>query len=188
MRILYALVAILMLVYVASAWYTAAQSLAKQDIIEEKSSPEEYRLDETITRQESMKLILKLANITPESLCEGKFKDVSNDWGCKYIETALAKGFIHSSETFRPSDNITKAEAFKLVFKALNLAKLENSGDWKQDYMNSAFEYNLISMKDYDLDALATRGWLFEIADRALASGSYIEYKKMEKLMSDEAL
>jgi hypothetical protein len=36
-----------------------------------------------------MKIIANVAFLKVENNCEKKFKDVIDDWGCKYIEAAL---------------------------------------------------------------------------------------------------
>jgi S-layer homology domain len=56
-----------------------------------------------------MKIVMNLSGKSVSGTCSNMFSDVANDWGCKYIESALANGFIAKNAKFRPNDSITKA-------------------------------------------------------------------------------
>ncbi len=92
-----------------------------------------------------MKIVMNLSGKTVSDVCNGAFEDVPNDWGCKYIESALSYGFIAANDTFRPNDSISKAEAMKLLLKAKGIDKAYNSDDWQYDYMKTALDNSLIS-------------------------------------------
>jgi hypothetical protein len=142
----------------------------------------EYRIEGTITRKEVSKIVAKLAGVEPPEKCEGKFSDVTHDWGCKYIEWMLSAGYINTNKTFRPNDNITRSEAVKLIFKARNIQKKYNTQNWQEDYAKTASDLGLVEVyTNYNTNA--TRGWIFRIAARG-----FEEYKKKESLISDEAL
>lgn len=142
-----------------------------------------YRLWDTITRKEVAKIVVKIAGGEPAEKCEWKFKDVANDWGCKYIEWMLEKWYIKPAENFRPNDNITKSEAIKLLFKARGIQKIYNTDNWQKDYAMTAFDLGLSEIyTDYNVNAV--RGWIFVIA-----SQSYDEFKLLdEEVYTDEAL
>lgn len=144
----------------------AANFLASKSVITDKSSnPSEYRLSDTITRKETMKIVAKLAGASVVEKCEGKFSDVVNDWGCKYIERALSVWFISAGNgKFRPDDNITKTEAMKLIFKARNIAKIYNTENWQKDYADTAYDLGIAPSKYTDYNSDAKRGWIFESA------------------------
>lgn len=163
----------------------SANFLALKGFISDNSAtPANYRLIETITRKEMIKIIVKVAWLEVQEKCEKKFSDVAEDWGCKYIESALKAWFISNNNgKFRPDENITKTESLKLIFKARGIQKLYNTTNWQEDYMKTAFDLKFISSqynqyKDYNTSAL--RGWIFIVIAR-----TYEEIKNT--IYSDEA-
>lgn len=169
----------------------AANFLAAEGIITDKSAnPTEYRLLDTITRKEVMKIVMKLSGKEIVDECDGDFSDVPADWGCKYIEAALEAGYIAANATFRPDDNITKTEAMKLVLKAKGIEKSQVTDNWQEDYMMTAYEYGIINEKYTDYNADASRGWIFQITTSTIEKEEEIKIKvkEKEKLMSDEAM
>ncbi len=143
--------------------YNAANYLASKSFIKDFSkTPKEYRIGDNITRKEAMKIIANVAFLKVENTCEKKFKDVEDDWGCKYIEAALKAWFISQADKFRPNDNITVSEVLKLIFKARNLDRKFNTGDWVKDYVNSAYELKLIN-GDVEWTTDAKRWFIFVV-------------------------
>jgi len=109
-----------------------AKFLGELWIIKKQNNDFLYRLNSTITRKETMKIISKLSWENVEDKCDGIFSDVDkNDWGCKYIEFAYKKNLIAKNNNFRPNDLITKTEAIKLVLKTKNIDKTVNTGNWQ---------------------------------------------------------
>lgn len=146
----------------------AANYISSKWIIKDNSSNQsDYRLDDSITRKETMKIVMNMSSTKVEDKCEWKFSDVVNDWWCKYIESALENGFIASNASFRPDDNITKTEAMKLIFKARGIEKTANTWDWQADYMETAFAKWLIDTRYNDFNADATRWWIFLVSRHA---------------------
>lgn len=127
-----------------SAMYTdsveAANSLAARGIIVDKSSNiAEYRLGDTITRREMIKVAMQLSTcgdtVEVANVCEGKFADLkSSDWGCKYAEAALADGIVSANTYFRPNDNVSKAEALKMIMQSTDTATVADA-DWRAGYV-----------------------------------------------------
>jgi len=156
---------------------SGAQELAEKGVINNASTTAEFGLDNTITRKEIMKIVLNLSGKSVTDSCSGDFGDVSNDWGCKYIEAGLAHGFITANASFRPNDSISKAEAMKLILKARGIDKAYNSSDWQADYMNTAYDNSIISATYSDHGSNALRGWIFAIAaaDQATRSSSSVD-------------
>ena len=146
-----------------------------------------YRLSDTITRKEVMKVVMKLSERVVVDECRWAFSDVSNDWGCKYIESALDAWYIAANDTFRPDDNITKTEAMKLVLKAKWIAKIRETDDWQSDYMETAHFYGIVDNKYNDFNADASRGWIFAIATATIQKEEEIKEKQEEEdeIMSD---
>lgn len=144
--------------------YNAANYLASKTYIKDYSStPKEYRIGDNITRKEAMKIIANVAFLKVENTCAWKYKDVQDDWGCKYIEAALKAWFISQADKFRPDDNITNAEVLKLIFKARNLDRKFNTWEWAKDYVNSAIELKLIDQSNSEWNTDAKRGWIFVV-------------------------
>lgn len=146
----------------------SANNLANLWIIEDKSSnPSLYRLWDSITRREMLKIAMKISWEDVWNECLNNFKDVSSDdWWCKYTTKALKLWYIAANDYFRPDDNITQAESLKLIFKARNIMREENS-DWMQWYFNTALSLWLIdSIWSYNKNA--SRWWIFIASDRAI--------------------
>lgn len=161
-----------MLVWLSVAWVAnthaaseleSAQKLATMGVIKSGSTAADFGLSNTITRKEMMKIVMNLSGENVPETCNGNFSDVSNDWGCKYIETALSKGFIAANDTFRPDDSISKAEAMKLILKARGIDKAYNTSDWQDDYMKTALDNGLIKSSYSDHNTAALRGWIFTV-------------------------
>lgn len=132
-------------------------------IVDNSANPDEYRLEDNITRKEIMKVIAKLGWVTPAEKCDGKFTDVSDDWGCKYIEWALGQGIIAANTNFRPDDNITKAEAMKMIMNVKGIEKTYEWEVWQENYMNTAFDACIVdSVSGYNSNA--ARKWIFNAA------------------------
>lgn len=173
----------------ANVW--SANFLAKKwYIVDNTTNPSLYRLQDTITRKEFMKVVAKLSWWKVEDTCLYSFRDVSNDWGCKYIELALKKWFIAKNKDFRPDDNISKLEAIKLVFKWRSIEKKYQSSSWQDDYIKTALTLWLISSAQFDYNASASRGWIFELAAKTFSDfqGTWLVGTTVEKTLVDGKL
>ena len=171
----------------------AAEYLTEREIIKKHENISDYKLDSTITRQETMKIIAKLSQKLVEDKCEGIFDDVDvNGWGCKYIEFAYRENFIEKNINFRPNDLITKTESIKLILKAKGIEKTQITDKWQEDYMITAFEKEIIEEKYSDFNAHALRGWIFATATSVVKkeeeAKKEVEKIKELKKVSDEAL
>lgn len=145
----------------------AAEFLASKKIIESKSlMPDQYFLENGISRKEFSKIMMNISGKEIVSECQGSFWDVPNDWSCKYIESALKEGFIVAAPTFRPNDSITQTEAIKLILQARNIEKRYNTSSWQQDYISTAYYLWLIDEKFSDYNITASRGWIFQLSAR----------------------
>lgn len=158
-----------------------ANFLAWKSIIADNSnSPSLYRVNDTITRKETMKIVMKLSWLTIEDKCEWKFSDVLNDWWCKYIEAWLKAWFITQNEFFRPNDNITKTESMKLILKAKWIKKIQETEEWQKDYMETAYKYWIIDTKYYNYDIDSKRGWIFITATLTIEKEEEIKVKQLD--------
>ena len=151
----------------------SAQKLASMSVIKSGSTAADFGLSNTITRKEMMKIVMNLSGKNVPDTCSGSFGDVTSDWGCKYIETALKNGFIAANPNFRPNDTISRAESMKLILKAKGIDKAYNTSDWQGDYMRTALDNGIISAAYSNHTTSALRGWIFSVAavEKGWASG-----------------
>ena len=100
-------------------WYNRAIStLANAGII--KGDPAgTYRPGDPITRAEMAAIIARFGDFKEG----GKtFSDISGHWAQKYIELAASNGWINGNPdgTFKPNNNITRAETVAMINRVLN--------------------------------------------------------------------
>lgn len=100
-------------------WYNRAIStLAKAGIV--KGDPAgTYRPGDPITRAEMAAIIARFGDFKEG----GKtFNDISGHWAQKYIELAASNGWINGNPdgTFKPNNNITRAETVAMINRVLN--------------------------------------------------------------------
>lgn len=146
----------------------AADYLAYKWVISSKEMKDEYNLGNWITRREMLKVMINLSWMQVEEKCENTFNDLdSSDWGCKYAEFALNLNMIAKNDIFRPDDNVSKIEALKMIFKSIKLEREDNE-DWKEAYVNTAFEEWIIKSSFTDYDSVAERWWIFIVSKEAL--------------------
>lgn len=74
----------------------------------------------------------------------------------------MENNFIASNDMFRPNDLITNSESLKLIMQAKGIPRDEND-DWKAGYASKAMSEGII-LAEYNLDANAQRGWIFDTA------------------------
>ena len=159
----------LLFLFTATYAYTdreleSANILWEQGIIVNQAwTPENYKLDDTITRREFMKVVVNRVWQQVSDTCDGKFSDMNAwDWWCKYTEWWLRNEFVANNRNFRPNDPITKAESMKLILKARSLARQEFNDDWRYNDMQTAYSLWIISGSYTDYDSYARRWWIFE--------------------------
>lgn len=168
-------IAVSSLIFFSSFAYTGtdvevANSLADAGIIVNQSSnPVNYRLDDSITRQEVIGMTLKLQGIALPSnyTCKGYFTDAifasssADAWVCRAVELAADRGLItRDSATTRPRDKITKAEALALAWKGSGMT-IESHDDedgtfydangkmaekWQENLLQTAFTAGVITV------------------------------------------
>ena len=153
-----------------------ANTLAQKGIIENwANSPEKYNFDASISRREMLKIMMLLSEKSVSDTCVWLFQDMwSQDWGCKYAETALTAWFISPNLYFRPDDSVTQIEALKMIMQAQNIEKDSRKSDWKEAYVSKASELKLIWDTYFNYDALALRKNIFEVGRNSLSLVSEI--------------
>jgi transforming growth factor-beta-induced protein len=142
----------------------AANYLAEQNVIVDNSADvDAYNFTNNITRREMVKVAMNISGQTVVDSCNGEFSDLnSDDFGCKYAEAALANGFIAANASFRPDDLITNAESLKMIMQAKGISRDEND-DWRAGYASKAMSYGIVQ-SEFEFDANAKRGWIFDVA------------------------
>lgn len=147
-----------------------AQKLADAGIIQNNSTnTENYKLKNSISRREMLKIMINLSWNQVQENCEWKFADLpSSDWWCKYAETALKLWYISANKYFRPDDNVSKAESLKMIFKA-KWIDVEKTTDWRVWYVNKATEL-WYSEKFYDYDNASLRSFVFDVWAKTIDS------------------
>lgn len=112
-----------------------------------------FRPDAFLTRAETASMLSKIFDVKVTEQ-HAKFPDVSNSaWYNKVIEKMAASGIIngYTDGTFRPENNITRAEFITMLMQNENVRKFETlpfsditSQLWSADYIYSAYRTGYI--------------------------------------------
>lgn len=104
---------------------SAADKLATEGYIVTQATPAAYRLGDSLTRAEAMKVTGKGMGAVVEPVkttgCTSRFSDVlPGTWECAIIEIAARSGLtqVESGKAFRPSASLSKYEAMALAFRS----------------------------------------------------------------------
>lgn len=95
------------------------EKLALHGIVD---NAEKYRPDDSLTRAEFVKIVVKSAGwALPSEFSNVRFNDVGTEsWYAPYLSVAIAKGMVNDTAgAFRPNDPISRAEATKILLVAL---------------------------------------------------------------------
>lgn len=113
-----------------------------------------FRPDETITRAEFVKLLVKSFNLTPQ---KGKiFSDTAEHWAKDSIATAFYYGIVkgYDNGSFGPDDLVTREQMTVMIVNAAKLSttSLESSfadrkdvSDWAKNAVDTAAKNSIIS-------------------------------------------
>lgn len=114
------------------------------------------RPDAQINRAELIKILVEGLGKKTDSTHKNCFPDVQEEWFAKYVCYALEEGWVagYDDGTFKPSQNVNKVEALKIVLNAFEIDEATpNSGDmfkdtgysdWYAPYLQAAKNKNLI--------------------------------------------
>jgi hypothetical protein len=164
----------------------AANKLASLNVIVDNSTnPSAYRLADTVQRQEALKVMMKLSGLAvSEGACTSPFADIANtDWACKYAVAALEAGFISKNATFRPSDEVSKAEALKMVMKARGIDAATTEASWQANYVSAAVAAGIAS-EFSDYNTAAPRGLMFVWAAEAVSTADVEEDTTIDDIIN----
>jgi len=137
------------------------------------------RPDEPITRAQFAAVVVRM--LGPSRVAAAKSMelfaphfadtDASWSWAWGYVNVATALGIIHGypDGTFRPNNNVTFAEAFKMIIHALKL-EAAAVGVWPTNYLMVAYDIGLDKGLDVFANLPITRGEMALAVDNALVS------------------
>ncbi|WP_309121744.1 S-layer homology domain-containing protein [Paenibacillus sp.] len=118
------------------------------------------------------------------------FKDSIPEWAASDIQGALKQGYVkgYPDGTFKPDNNVTRAEYIKMVVDALGLEKgtVKSGAPWFEPYVDAAIAANIHREKDFvdgNLNKPMTRLEMSRIAVRAIKP----EFKDPSALMDDKS-
>lgn len=132
-------------------WFnTAVSTMANIGVVNGRYA-DTFAPDEYITRAEFTAICARFDDANEAG--ENKFTDVSDHWAEDYILESVAYGWINGYEdyTFRPEENITRAEAATLINRVLN--RVPENADAMLDSMtvwpdNAASEWYYIAIQE----------------------------------------
>lgn len=144
------------------AWYNEAVSTAALAGIVKGYSDGSFGPNNPITRAEFAQIVSIFFN--GASTVTSKFSDVNGHWAEKAINKAASAGWIsgYNDGTFRPNNNITRAEAIAIINRILGRTvsannMLPNMKTWPDNMDTSKWFY-------YDIQE-ATNGHTYEMRD-----------------------
>lgn len=143
------------------AWYrTAVATLANLGIVVGKSETE-FDPSANITRAELATIAARFSSevYTGES---DMFTDIADSWAREFINRAAVKGWVQGSGdgTFRPTDNITRAEVMQLVNNVFDRSSLtldslmEGMIEWEDNIDTNAWYYLAVQEATNDHEAV----------------------------------
>lgn len=101
------------------------------------------------------KLVMKLNHFSKYLMIESTktFTDITNHWGKLYIESMAAKNVVggYSDGSFRPNNNVTRAEFSKMILEGLEVELVEYKGEFKDVKANDWHAGYLATMKKLGL-------------------------------------
>ena len=138
-----------------------------------------FRPDQSMNRAEFTKTVLEaLGYSIPDTITSSDFSDVPvNEWYAPYTQTAKERNIIAGYEdgTFRPNNNITRAEAIKILLQAANI-EIEipaetifsdvDLNEWYAPYVVKAHSMGIVSGYDdgrFGVNDPITRGQVTKI-------------------------
>jgi hypothetical protein len=140
--------------------------------------------DKNVTRAEITKMIvtsLGSATLSAANAAAGKdtkFADVpGSHWASGFVSTATANansnnGFINGYDetTFGPDDNVTYAQAIKMLVSALGYQTYaENNGGWPNGYLNYGYTLEIADgVTGVSNDTQVTRAQVAQMIDNAI--------------------
>lgn len=130
-------------------YYTNVQDLVDAGVLD--GTKDMFHPADNLNRAEAAKIAVLAAGVAEEDLVNPEtpsFSDVPKSlWAYKYIETAKSLGYVSGDagkKTFRPGDNVNRAEYAKMMSLALELEENIVGGPHFSDVSSSAWYYNVV--------------------------------------------
>jgi len=120
-------------------------------------------LERKITRAEVAAVIIRMMGYDKNPFkvsSKISFKDLSKKhWAYSAVRMAASLGYIkgYSNKTFKPSNNITYAEAISIAVRVLGYGN-NITGKWPNNYIDKAKSLGLIKNLDVSANKTITRG------------------------------
>lgn len=150
-------------------YYKAITDLVEKGIITGYTDGS-FKPEGNITRAEFCAIIARADAPAGHVFASAKssFSDVASqaEWAIGYIEYAASRNIVNGFEdgTFRPNENVTYAQAVKMIVCALNYGTVVEKTDvWYQGYINLAMQLNLTKNAMGTPDAPAVRGLVAQL-------------------------
>ena len=109
-----------------------------------------FNPENTVTRAEFAKMVVEALGAGSEaaSSTDTKFVDAKDHWAAGYIEVGVAKAFIngYDEKTFGPDDQVTYAQAVKMLVAAIGYETYASQqGGWPSGYLAYGSELDIIA-------------------------------------------
>ena len=129
-----------------------------------------FKPDSLIRRDEFLKIILgsKFEKTEIDNCSVSPFSDVSGYWAINYVCLGKQKGIISGYEdgTFKPADNISLAEASKIITHTFGYTIIENTNEWWKPFVSRLEQNKSIPNTIESLWEKITRGEMAEMIYR----------------------
>lgn len=138
---------------VSDEYVKIVNDLEQADIISgygtaENENEKLFKGDLNVTRAEFVKLMTDAFKITAPENTADTFSDISSHWAKDYINTFAGAGYIYgySDNTFKPDNNITRAEAVTIINNLLDISPVAASDEVRtfSDLPESHWAYKII--------------------------------------------
>ncbi|GIQ69449.1 S-layer homology domain-containing protein [Xylanibacillus composti] len=131
-----------------------------------------------------MLLVLSFLAVNPATVFAEsapiQLTDIAGHWAEDAIKGAVQKGYVsgYPDDTFKPNQNVTRAEFIKMLVDALKLPKSVGGSPWYQGYVSAALEFDIHSTSDFtNYGEQISRLEMMRLAARSLATQhAYSEY------------
>ena len=163
-----------------------------------------YKPENDVTRAEFAKIIVEalgIGNATKAAQGKTNFSDVpATHWASGYINVATGQGLLkgYPDGTFKPSAQVSYAEAMTMLVRALGYQDQFLKGSWPGNYVAKAAEAGISSgVRFDDAGRFANRGDVANLVNNALDADvvkvetykdGTVEYKESEKTLLKDKL
>lgn len=158
-------------VYAAESDFTAKINDLKAYGIIYGDTDGNLRLDDTLTRAETVTIICRLLNVEGDA-SECMFTDVEKDfWAAGHITAAFQNGLVDGcgNMLFKPNNKISQSEALKMIITTLGYTpRAHELGGYPVGYITVANEIGLLSDISVASDETITRRDIMNMVHTAL--------------------